>query len=289
MKRLKAYVNLVKPKILLGVLGLFITSTLASAAPARLWIVAETRYHMGVMAALCLVAGSNALNNYLDRDLDSRMGRTGRRALPLGLIGSKEALTFSILLLALSLTLLVFAAGDVVWLAALALLSYIVLYTALFKRKTRFNVVAATPAVAAPVMAGWLVGHGSLDPVGLVFSAIAITWGLVHFWSLTIIFREDYRRAGVPTLPGSLGVRTASMVVASLSSFMAALSFLPAWLEGWGLTYLAGATILNAALLILSAHLLRRPTAGRRAWRLYKFSSPYILLLLLLVFLEKIV
>ncbi len=284
---LKGCVSLIKPRMLAAIVALFLGSTAAAAPAGKLWSLLLSReYSLGLAAALCLVAGSNALNNYLDRDIDSLMGRTRRRALPSAMLSEVEALTFSLALIATSLTLIGFVASELLWAALLGLASYIALYTLIFKRRTGLNVVAATPAVAAPILAGWVVGRGFLDASGLAVAALSMTWGLAHFWSLTMIFREDYRRAGVPTLPGWLGVDRASKLIVSVSIATASLSYVPAILGDYGLLYVVGASALNTVLLALSLSLAFKPISGRRAWRLYKFTAPYILLLLLVAALD---
>lgn len=283
----KAYFELIKPRVLLGALTLFLASALSSArmegaALNPLTMAASTA------AAASLIAGANALNEYLDRDLDAIMYRTRwRRPLPSGRLSEREALAASTTLFAssaligLPLAALVHVAPLTVWIALLALASYIGAYTCLLKRRTWLALLSATPACASLVLAGWLVGAGRLTLSALLYASVAGLWGLMHFWSLAIVFREDYRRAQLPTLPASIGVEASARVVALASMAAALLTSTAALLGGVGLIGLASTAALNLILLTLALGLLIKPRSGRRAWRLFKYSSPYVVLTLL--------
>jgi len=276
----KAYVELAKPRVLLGVVALFTASALASTSleGGRLSLA---QLMAATAAAAGLVAGANVLNNLFDRDLDALMYRTRRRPLPSRRVGESEALALGASLTSTSLVALAFIAPSTLWIAALALTSYLVAYTAWLKRRSWLAVASATPAVASPVLAGWLIGAGRLTTTALLYAGIAALWGLMHFWALATVFREDYRRASVPTLPSRLGPRASAWVMAALAIAIALLALRAASMRHLSPAGLASTLGLNAILVALALKLVQRPLAGRRAWRLYKFSSPYVVLLLL--------
>jgi len=283
----KACIELIKPKVLLGLLTLFAASALSSAVREGV-ALDPFRMAASTAAAASLMAGANGLNEYLDRDLDAIMYRTRwKRPLPLGRMKEPEALVVSAALLAASaligapLIALGYVVPSTLWVALLALASYIGAYTYLLKRKSWLALVSATPACASPVLAGWLVGAGRLTLTAVLYASAAALWGLIHFWALAIVFREDYRRARVPTLPSSLSVEASARVVASTSVAAALLAWTAATLGGVGLIGLASTTALNLVLLALAVGLLLKPRSGRRAWRLFKYSSPYVVLTLL--------
>jgi protoheme IX farnesyltransferase len=271
----RAYVELVKPRVALGTVALFLASVLSSArmegaALDPLTVAASTA------AAASLIAGASAFNEYFDRDIDALMHRTRGRPLPSGRLKESEALAVSLALIGASLATLSYVAPSTLGVALLALASYIGAYTCLLKRRTGLAVLSGSPGCASPVLAGWLIGAGRLTPAALLYASVAALWLPVHFWSLAILFEEDYRRAQVPTLPSSIGAEASARVVASTSMAVALLAWAAAVLGGACSIGLASTTALNAALLALAVGLSLKPRSEGRAWRLFKYSSPYV-------------
>ncbi|MCX8204518.1 MAG: UbiA family prenyltransferase [Candidatus Nezhaarchaeota archaeon] len=302
MSKAKAYLQLVKPRVLLGMVALFVSSALASATIEGAVLDVEL-LSASTAVVVCLTAGANVLNNYFDRGVDSLMYRTRRRPLPSGRVSEAEALIIGALLLLLGFAAAISASLGL-WVAALvspsislkapsialhglciailALSSYLAAYTLWLKRRHWLAVVSASPAVASPVLAGWLVGAGRVTFNAAVYAAIAALWGLVHFWALAFVFREDYRGANIPAPPLALGATRSARMVALLAMTIALLTSLASLACRLSLAASFSLALLNAVLVWMSLSFARRPIAGRPAWRLYKFSPLYIVLALLL-------
>ncbi len=156
-----------------------------------------------------LAAGSaNALNCYIDRDIDEIMRRTSSRPLVKNTVSPRSALIFGLVLAVVSVTLFavttnLLAAG----LTLAAIVYYVVIYTMLLKRHTSQSTLWGGVCGAAPVVIAWAAATGSLSwPAWLLFGVVFF-WQPPHFWALAIKYREDYRRAGIPMLPVVASVR----------------------------------------------------------------------------------
>ncbi len=162
-----------------------------------------------LLESLVVVLGislGNALNNYIDRDIDFVMRRTTyRRPLARGIIGVGEARAFIVALGAASLGLAVYASivhGYLVLvLYSLALLTYVYLYTAVLKRRTWMSILVGAIAYSCVLLHAWYVGCGSITLLGAIFALLGYTWVLTHLWSTAMYYAEDYALARVPTLP----------------------------------------------------------------------------------------
>jgi protoheme IX farnesyltransferase len=153
-----------------------------------------------VIGTALVAGGTSALNQYFERDIDAKMLRTKNRPLPAGRLQPREALFFS---LAISVAGIVDLMLAVNWLtallAALTLVSYVFLYTPLKQKSSLSTVVGAIPG-ALPPLGGWTAARGELSLEGWVLFAILFLWQLPHFLAIAWIYREDYRRGGLPML-----------------------------------------------------------------------------------------
>jgi protoheme IX farnesyltransferase len=204
----RAYVALTKPRIIELLLvttvpTMFLAARGLPSLPTMVYVVLG-----GTLAA----GSANALNCYIDRDIDQVMRRTSRRPLVRHTVTPRAALLFGLVIGALSvagLALLtnLLAAG----LTLAAIFYYVVIYTMLLKRRTAANTFWGGACGAAPVLIGWAAVTGSLAPAAWVLFAVVFFWQPPHFWALAIKYKNDYAAAGVPMLP----------VVASLRRVMA--------------------------------------------------------------------
>jgi len=192
MPTLADYVALTKPRI--TVLVVFTTAIGLMVAGVR----------TSAYLALCTIAGTalvvasaNVLNMYLERDVDARMRRTMGRPLPAGRMQPRPALVFGVSLGVLSLALLAFAVGPLpALLAALALVTYVLLYTPMKQRSPAALLVGAA-AGAAPPLIGSTAATGGLELPGLLLFAVLFLWQVPHFLAITLFRREEYARAGL--------------------------------------------------------------------------------------------
>jgi len=194
---LRAYVALTKPRI--------VELLLVTTVPAMI-LAARGLPPLGtVLATLVggsLAAGSaNALNCYLDRDIDAVMRRTVARPLARHAVSPRSALVFGTALGAVAIAIMLSIGWLPAVLTAFAILFYVLGYTLLLKRRTAQNIVWGGAAGCMPVLIGWSAVTGSLAVAPVVLFGIVFFWTPPHFWALAMRFKDDYARAGVPMLP----------------------------------------------------------------------------------------
>jgi len=266
---------LLKPKVLLAMLGLYLTTYVASLLYQGVAAVDPSVFGLGFAAVALSVAGANALNCVYDVDIDSVMSRTLGRPLVRGVVSTQQASAFSWGLMVLS-GLVALRLGPI---PSLLLVegagSYLLLYTVLAKRRTRFNVFFTAPSVAAPAWLGWFLGGAPFLPVGLLLGLLVALWGPLHLWSLAYVFSEDYSRAGVPMYVG--GGRGLGGVLVVMLGLVGGSLALARWCGGLYLWLVAPLNLL----LLWSGVRLWREGSKRWGWVVFKLTSPYILLVFL--------
>jgi len=206
------------------------------------------------MVGTALVAGgASALNQYLERERDRRMRRTRLRPLPDSRLAPQDALWFGVLLAALGtaeLAMFVNLLTSVI--AAVTLLSYVLMYTPLKTRTSLSTIVGAFPG-ALPAVIGWTAATNSLSAGGWVLFGIVFMWQMPHFLALAWMFREDYANAGFPLLPVlQPDGRTTGHQAVLYSAGLLPVSLLPMAVGLSTAYYLVGAITLGAILLVLS-------------------------------------
>lgn len=273
----RAYVALTKPRIIELLLVTTVPAmVLAARGVPRLELVAAT------LVGGTLAAGSaNALNCYLDRDIDVVMRRTERRPLATAAVSPREALWFGAVLglgaLVLLGTLVNYLAAA---LALAAILFYVVGYTMLLKRSTPANIVWGGAAGCLPTLIGWAAVTGRLSLAPVVLFGIVFAWTPPHFWALAMRFREDYAAAGVPMLPVVADPDTVTRRIIGYSWAMVGVSLLLWPVAGTGPLYPVAATLLGAGFLREAYRLrsaVRRGGPGHPL-RLFHASISYLTL-----------
>ena len=221
--------------------------------------------------------GARSLTNYVDRDIDARMHRTKDRPLPSGAIAPPKALAFGLVLVGLGLVGALLLGPLYALLIAIGLVDNIVVYNVLSKRRTPWNIVLAAPSGGVPALVGYASMVGHIDLTAILLAALVVLWTPIHIWSLAIRYREDYARANVPMLPVALGVTSGIRCIAAATALLAVFTVTLPLVPGSPLGYLTMvvAAAMAAVLIVMSGHLIRRPTV-ESAWRLFKFTSPYL-------------
>jgi protoheme IX farnesyltransferase len=267
-----AYVRLTKPRI---VLLLLITTVPAMVLAARglpsLWLIAATLLG-GTLAA----GAANAVNMYLDRDIDAVMKRTRQRPLPAHVIGPRSALRFGFVLAALSFYFLAIAVNVLAASLALSAIAfYVFVYTMWLKRTSTQNIVVGGAAGAVPALVGWAAVTGTLAWPAVVLFSIVFVWTPPHFWALAIRYSGDYAAAGVPMLPVVRGERETrrQILLYSLVLFAATLLLVP--VGGMGPVYTAAAVLLGGAFVYRALEVWRSEDVARTR-RLFSFSIVYL-------------
>lgn len=270
-----AYINLMKPRIIELLLVTTVPAmVLAEHGLPSLWLILGT-----LIGGTLTAGGANAINCYIDRDIDQVMKRTSRRALPSHRVSPERALTFGVAIgLAgfLELAILINLLSAV--LAVSAILFYVFVYTMWLKRTTVQNIVIGGAAGAVPPMVGWAAVTGRVDLPAIVLFAIIFLWTPPHFWALALKYRADYAAAGVPMLPVARGEAETRRQIFIYSLVLVAASLLLYVTGGAGLVYLAVALVLGAALLRMAWQLLRRGDAFP-VMKLFGYSITYLAVL----------
>ncbi|MEU6861528.1 heme o synthase [Glycomyces sp. NPDC046736] len=278
-----AYVSLTKPRI---IELLLITTIPAMLVAARMEFDALPSLTAVVATLLggALAAGSaNAINCYIDRDIDQLMRRTSRRPLAKHVIPPRNALIFGLVIGAIA----VLGMGLLVnWLAAAltfgAIVYYDVVYTIWLKRTTPYNTVWGGACGAAPVLIGWAAVTGHMSWMAWVLFAVVFLWQPPHFYVLAMKFKDDYAAAGIPMLPVVAPAKRVAIESVVYGWAMLAVSLVAVPL---GSTWLYGAVALVAGgLFVWECHkLLGRVNRGEdpKPMRLFHWSTSYLTLLFL--------
>ena len=280
-----AYVQLTKPRI--------IVLLLITTVPAMILAshgLPPIRLVLATLLGGTVAAGSaNAINMYLDRDIDQMMRRTRRRPLPAHAITPPDALRFGFALgaisyLFLSITVNVLAAT----LALSAIAFYVFVYTMWLKRTTAQNIVIGGAAGAMPALVGWAAVTGSLAAPAWVLFAIIFVWTPPHFWALSMRYAGDYAAAGVPMLPVVKGEDETrrQIFLYSLLLFGTTLILYP--VGRMGPIYLATAVALGGVFVYRTLRLWREAGAAR-AWGVFTYSIVYLAALFGAVALDALV
>ncbi len=277
-EHVSAYVALTKPRII----ELLLVTTLPAMILAWSTVDGLDPLHFTWLAIATLVGGSlaagaaNAINCYLDRDIDEVMVRTRRRPLPANAVAPEDALMFGLVLTVVSFGFLAFTTNLVAaFLTLLAIGFYVVVYTMLLKRTTPQNIVIGGAAGALPPVIGWAAVTGDITLPALLLFAIVFYWTPPHFWALSLRIRGDYEAAAVPMLPVTHGVPETTRQIALYSILMVALTLVFFAVAQMGALFLAGTLILGA-LFLFQAFAMWREGTDARAVRLYKYSITYL-------------
>jgi protoheme IX farnesyltransferase len=275
-----AYVNLTKPRIIELLLVTTVPAMfLAAGGVPPLLLVLLT------MVGGCFAAASaNVFNCVLDRDIDERMRRTRRRALPRHMVGPRAATAFGAVL-GLAATLVL--GYGVNWLSAVLALAanafYVFVYTLLLKRRTPQNIVWGGIAGCFPPLIGWTAVTGDVALAPFVLFAIVFCWTPPHTWALAFRYREDYAAAEVPMLPVVRSAPDVAVRILAYSVLTVAVSLAlwPVANTGW--LYPTVAAVTGAALLWESVQLLVRARRGLtdaalKPMRLFHWSNSYLAL-----------
>ena len=234
---------------------------------------------LGLIGTVLVVSGANTLNMYIERDTDGLMERTRNRPLPARRLAPEIALWFGVLLSAVSVPLLLaFVNATTGVLAAVALLSYVLVYTPLKRRTSLALPIGAIPGAIPPLL-GWTTVTGRVDMPGFLLFAVMFLWQIPHFLAIATFRRDDYQRAGHRVLTVEKGDRVTRIhIVAHLALLLAASVLLVPFGVG-GPVYLTAAILLGGAFFALGAVGLR-PSAGNKWARQLFFGSMLYLVLI---------
>ncbi|WP_176725214.1 MULTISPECIES: heme o synthase [unclassified Streptomyces] len=284
--RVMGFVALTKPRIIeLLLITTVPVMFLAAGGVPDLWLVLAT-----VVGGYLSAGGANALNMYIDRDIDALMHRTEQRPLVTGLVSPREGLVFGITLSVVSTvwfwTLVnPLSAG----LSLTAILYYVFVYTLGLKRRTAQNIVWGGVAGCLQVFIGWSAVRDELGWAPFVLFLVLFFWTPPHYWPLSMKVKDDYERVGVPMLPVVAGNQVVARQIVIYSWVMVATSLTLWWPLGdtsW--FYPLVAAVLGAFWLKEAHGLHARAKAGvtgvkLKEMRLFHWSITYATLLFVAV------
>lgn len=282
MTMFSPYIQLCKPGIV-RMVGVTAAFSFLLASPVKSWADGLTLV-LALIGIMASAAGSAALNNVIEKDLDARMERTRNRALPRGEIPSDHALAFGIVLtlggtILLLLTVNLLSAFLVLATAFL----YVLIYTPLKTRTWLNTTIGAVPG-AMPTLCGWAAATDSLDFGAWVMFAILFAWQHPHFYAIAWLYKDDYEKAGYKMLSvvDKEGTRLFVQVIL-FTLLLAAVSVIPAFADMAGPVYLVGAVLLAAHVLRAAWIFIRRHTRAdaRRLLLSTIFYLPALLVVIL--------
>ena len=283
-QRLKDFFALSKPLIV----GLLLITTYGGLViGARAWpSLSLTLWTLlgGALAA----GGSSALNQFIDRELDKNMQRTAKRPLADGRLTSAEGLAFGLGLSLVSYYLLAcFVNGLAALLSLAGIIYYVILYSLWLKKATVQNIVIGGGAGAIPPMVGYAAATGHLGWTAWILFAIIFMWTPPHFWALAIVRVKDYENAGVPMMPVVRGeLETRKQIFVYTIELVIVTLLLPI-LRLAGIFYLVSALVLGG-MLLYAAWAVWKHGGNKLAWRMYKWSSTYLVLIFMAIVFDAV-
>ncbi|MBE9173936.1 protoheme IX farnesyltransferase [Cyanobium sp. LEGE 06143] len=283
--RLPAWLEVAKPRLI----PLLLATTLAGMAVSGSSITTPVVLCTLLGGALASAA-AGVLNCLWEQELDGRMQRTSRRALPSGRLAQRQAFGLAVALTLVSVTVLVLGVNPLAAsLALLGLCSYVLLYTALLKPRTPQNIVIGGVAGAIPALVGAAAASGELGASSWWLFSLVMVWTPAHFWALALLLKDDYRSVGIPMLPVVKGVQVTARAISSYAWLTVALSLLGAWmLPSGGLFYGLLVLPFNGRLLQLVSKLSRNPNDPSSAKALFRWSIFYLFGVSLLLLMARL-
>jgi protoheme IX farnesyltransferase len=268
------FVALTKPRIISLLLVTTIAPMFVAGTPSWGLVLAVT------VGGYLMAGGANAVNMYLDRDIDDRMARTRLRPIPSGRLGATVVVAFGVAISSAATWVLAYFANILT--AALALAGfyfYVFVYTRWLKRTTPQNIVIGGAAGAFPPLVGWAAMTNRMDLTALYLFLIVFYWTPPHFWALALLKQVDYGRAGVPMAPLVWGEAETTRQMVWYTVILLAVTLLPALFGAFGLVYLLCAVALGVPLLVGVLRTWRAASWKEPAGWVFKYSLLYLALL----------
>ena len=279
----RAYIELMKPSILIMVLITTLLGYYLSNEGAMSWI----RLIWTLLGTSLSAGGAGALNQYLERDQDKLMDRTCNRPIPAGIIQPQNALLFGVSAVIMGSIILVMKINTLTgFLSLLTAFMYVLIYTPM-KKLTWLNTSLGSIPGALPPLGGWTAATGNVDSGAWILFAILYLWQHPHFFAIAWMCKDDYQKAGFKMLPviEPNGSRTIRQIFWHLS-LLFPVCFLPFIIGMSGNIYLFGTTILTL-LYFLSAIPMLKEKSSKNASLILKASVLYLPLLMVIIIIDK--
>ncbi|HNQ94039.1 MAG TPA: heme o synthase [Anaerolineales bacterium] len=284
LQRVKDLFALTKPLIV----GLLLITTYGGLVIGMKAIPSFSLTFWTLLGGALAAGGSGALNQYIDRELDRRMQRTAKRPMADGRLTDAEGLAFGLGMSLISYYLLACFVNDLAALLSLAGIAYyVILYSMWLKKATVQNIVIGGGAGAIPPMVGYAAATGHLDWTAWILFAIIFMWTPPHFWALAIVRMKDYEHAGVPMMPVVRGEMETRRQIFVYTIELVIVTLLLPILNLAGTFYLVSSLVLGGALLY-AAWAVWRSGGNKLAWRMYKWSSSYLVFIFLAIMIDAV-
>jgi protoheme IX farnesyltransferase len=271
------YLALTKPRIIALLLAVTLVPMFVAGEQAPSLALIGWTMLGGFLAA----GGANALNQYLDRDIDHVMTRTRKRPLPGGRMQPWQVLLFGVALSVISFVQLWLTVNLLTaLLASSGIIYYVLIYTRVLKRNSTQNIVIGGAAGAVPPLVGWAAVANELSLLPIFMFMIVFYWTPPHFWALALRKQQEYRAACIPMLPVIVGEVETHRQIVLYSVLLFLITVAPVFLGLLGPIYLVLALLLSGTFLWYALELRRQPSA-HNIWRLYRFSLIYLALIFL--------
>ena len=283
--RVAGYVALTKPRIIeLLLITTVPTMVVAQRGMPSGWLILNT-----VLGGTLAAGGANAINMYVDRDIDKIMERTKGRPLVTGVMTPRAALTFAIAIEVLAFAYLWYWVNLLsAVLGVSACLFYVFIYTLWLKRTSTHNIVIGGAAGAAPVLIGWSAVTNSLSWAPIVLFAVMFYWTPPHFWALAIKYKDDYASVDVPMLPSVVSLKKTASRIVIYTVILWALTLVFSPVADMGNLYLGAAIVLGGVFTAMTVKLYRNPTT-KLAMKVFTYSITYVTLLFGAMALDQLV
>ncbi len=283
--RLKDFVILSKPIIV----ALLLVTTYAGLVVGGRQIPSAALTFWTLLGGALAAGGASALNQYIDREIDAEMQRTAHRPIPAGRLKPAEGLAYG---LGACLAAFFLLAGMVNLLAAVlsfaGMIYYVLIYSVWLKHLTVQNIVIGGGAGAIPPLVGWAAATGGLNVPALFLFAIIFLWTPPHFWALALVRRKDYARGRVPMLPVVRGEAVTRKQIFIYTLELVALTLLMPILHMAGTVYLVSALALGLWL-ISAAWRVYKDKGNKNAWKMYRYSSMYLMFLMIALVVDVLI
>jgi len=285
---LKALFNLMKPRVMSLVIFTCVVGLLI--APIKV------NFLNAIFSILAVALGSGAagaLNMWYEADLDSIMSRTCLRPIPTGKVTKNQALIFGILASLISVVALYFFSNLVAsFILATTILFYVFIYTIWLKQKTPQNIVIGGAAGALPPVIGWAIATGDIAFQPVILFLIIFIWTPSHFWALSLYKTEDYRKANIPMLPVTSGIKTTKLNIFVYALLLFLIVLVPFFLNYFGLIYLVFSGILGFYYLFICFRLLKANETRlekKIAKQVFGFSIFYLFMIFTSILIDRII
>ena len=283
---MKAFLNLMKPRVM--------SLVIFTCAVGLLIAPVKVSFLDAVFSLIAVALGSGAagaLNMWYESDLDSLMTRTCFRPIPTGKLTKNQALAFGILSSLVSvIALYIFSNLIAATILAITILFYIFVYTIWLKRKTPQNIVIGGASGALPPVIGWAIATNGIALEPIILFLIIFIWTPSHFWALSLYKSEDYRKAKIPMLPITSGIRTTKLNIFIYALILFPIAISPFFLNYYGLIYLILAAVLSGYYVFISYKLFKEKDSileKKLAIKLFGYSILYLFMIFTSILIDK--